>query len=108
MKNLKLTHPVWYLVDLPARDPRQLPAPEVLVVDVVGDLLEILEVGADKHVAKGDEVTVVHVLDLEGKDFFKREYLFPQKISGKVQKEVIFFQISYFRFTTAFVHSGRK
>ncbi len=106
MKSLKLTHPVWYLVDLPARDPRQLPAPEVLVVDVVGDLLEILEVGTDKHVAKGDEVAVVHVLDLERDDFFKKRKFISSKVFRE-SKKVIFLQISDFRFTMAFVLSER-
>lgn len=43
-------------------DSGQFPAAEVFVVDVVGHLLEVCHVGADQHVAQGDEVAVFHIL----------------------------------------------
>ena len=46
-------------------NPGQLPAAEVLVEDVVGDLLQVLQVGSDEHVAQWHEVAVLHVFDLK-------------------------------------------
>ena len=46
-------------------NPGQLPASEVLVEDVVGDFLQVLQVGSDEHVAQWHEVAVLHVFDLE-------------------------------------------
>ena len=46
-------------------DSREFPAPVVLVVDKVCDVLEVHEVGPDQHVAQGHEVAVVEVLDVD-------------------------------------------
>ena len=43
--------------------PREFPAAEVLVVYVVGDVLEVLHVRPDHHVAQRDEVAVLQILD---------------------------------------------
>ena len=60
-----LSYPVGYLVDGSACDACELSAAVVLVVDVVGDVLEVLEVRPDEHVAQWDEVAVLEVLDLK-------------------------------------------
>ena len=62
------SYPVGNLVDGSPCDARELPASVVLVVDVVGDVLEVLEVRPHQHVAQGDEVAVLQVLDLKKKE----------------------------------------
>ena len=50
-------------LDVSGRDGGQLAAAVVLVVDIVGDVLEVLHVGPDQHVPQGDKVTVLQVLN---------------------------------------------
>ena len=59
-----MSYPVRDLVHGPSGHPGELPAPVVLVVDSVGHLLQVLEVGPDQHVAQRDEVTVIQGFDL--------------------------------------------
>lgn len=49
-------------VDSVAGDGRQLLTAVILIVDVVGDVLQILHVGSDQHVAQHGEVAVFSVL----------------------------------------------
>lgn len=41
----------------------ELSAAVVLVVNVVGDVLEVLKMCSHHHVAEGDEITMLEVLD---------------------------------------------
>ena len=50
-------------LDVSGRDGGQLAAAVVLVVDIIGDVLEVLHVGPDQHVPQRDEVTVLQILN---------------------------------------------
>ena len=56
---------VWNLVHRSSGNSRQFSASEVFVEDVVGHLLQVLQVRPDQHVAQGNEVAVLHVFNLK-------------------------------------------